>query len=453
MTSAQETCCKCGVGKSSANAVLLGRSIADPPSRSMGFGGTPASAVFGGGDGELLADSGEGHVLVIAPTGAGKGRNVIIPNLLNYAGPAIVIDPKGEAARITGRQRRAMGQKVITIDPFGACGKTTDSLNPFDLLNPQDPSFEADCLMLAKMVTGGQMSHVDRFWDQCAESLLAGTIAYFAEYMPASKRNMSQLREFFCGTDISYNIAVILDTTLNGKSSLAVDEFKNFLSHEGEKVRTSVRSSVAQHMTTFAGEQVGRAIRSSSFRVSHVTSGSPLTIYLVIPPHKLEAYGPLLRLWASVLLTLVTRREQAPALPTLFIFDELAQLGAFPLLRPAVTLLRGYGVRCMLFLQDVNQLRALFPADYATIVNNCASVVTFGHTSFAMSREMAQLLGDMTEESLFDMERGALAVRRNGKHTELIGRLDYLSDEIFRGKYDPNPMAQPRSLASAINLS
>jgi type IV secretion system protein VirD4 len=131
-------------------------------------------------------------------------------------------------------------------------------------------------------------------------------------------------------------------------------------------------------------------------------------------------------------------------MPTLLVLDELAQLGTFPQLRPAVTLLRGYGVRCMLFLQDVAQLKALFPADYGTIINNCASVMSFGHTSFAMSREVADIFGDAPAERLFDMGQDALAVRQAGKNTRIMRRLDYLHDPIFAGMFDANRMA-PRS--------
>ncbi|BCB77872.1 hypothetical protein Pflav_042820 [Phytohabitans flavus] len=37
----------------------------------------------------------DGHLVSFAPTGAGKGVRVIIPNLLHYDGPIITIDPKG----------------------------------------------------------------------------------------------------------------------------------------------------------------------------------------------------------------------------------------------------------------------------------------------------------------------------------------------------------------------
>jgi type IV secretion system protein VirD4 len=424
--------------------ILLGREAGAP--QPFGFR-SPGGHIA---EGDLIGDAGEGHMLVIAPTGAGKGRNIIIPNLLSYAGPAIVIDPKGEGAMVTAEARRAMGQRVVILDPFGTTRLTTDSLNVLDLLDPATPEFESDCLMIFKMLTCGQMSGLDRFWDHNAEALGAGLVAYLAEHAPPERRTLSELRAMLCSSDLSYKIATILDSGVLRAGSLAAQEFENFLGHEGEKVRTSVRSTAVQHTTIFAGPQVAAAVAQTSFSLNQVVAGRPMTIYLVIPPHKLEAYGALLRVWVATLLTLITRREKAPLLPTLLVLDELAQLGAFPLLRPAVTLLRGYGVRCMLFLQDVSQLRGLFPADHATIVNNCASLITFGHSSFPMSREMSELMGDVSADTLFSMDRQTMAIRQAGRHTRIVKRLDYLDDPMFAGRFSPNRMA--RAVASPVNL-
>jgi type IV secretory pathway TraG/TraD family ATPase VirD4 len=45
---------------------------------------------------EAIEYSGDSHLMTIAPTGAGKGRSVIIPTLLTYPGPIIVVDPKAK---------------------------------------------------------------------------------------------------------------------------------------------------------------------------------------------------------------------------------------------------------------------------------------------------------------------------------------------------------------------
>ncbi|MBN8913493.1 MAG: type IV secretory system conjugative DNA transfer family protein, partial [Rhizobiales bacterium] len=44
----------------------------------------------------VLDDGHEGHLITIAPTGAGKGVSCIIPALLTWRGPAVVVDPRGE---------------------------------------------------------------------------------------------------------------------------------------------------------------------------------------------------------------------------------------------------------------------------------------------------------------------------------------------------------------------
>jgi hypothetical protein len=63
----------------------------------------------GGPAGRHLADGRfrqGGHILTCAPTGAGKGIDGVIPNLLDYPGSAFVLDFKGENYAVTARARR-----------------------------------------------------------------------------------------------------------------------------------------------------------------------------------------------------------------------------------------------------------------------------------------------------------------------------------------------------------
>jgi type IV secretion system protein VirD4 len=55
--------------------------------------------------GRLIGWNDDRHVMTIAGSRAGKGVSLIIPNLLFYKGSAVVIDPKGENARITAGRR------------------------------------------------------------------------------------------------------------------------------------------------------------------------------------------------------------------------------------------------------------------------------------------------------------------------------------------------------------
>src|SRR5215469_12418410 len=98
--------------------------------------------------GRLIGWNDDRHVMTIAGSRAGKGVSLIIPNLLFYEGSAVVIDPKGENARITAGRRgkgvaegRGLGQDVYVLDPFGVSGSVSASFNPLAELvfdwNPQ----------------------------------------------------------------------------------------------------------------------------------------------------------------------------------------------------------------------------------------------------------------------------------------------------------------------------
>jgi len=396
-----------------------------------------------------LRDEAEAHLLVIAPTGAGKGRGVIIPNLLHYDGPAIVVDVKGEAAAVTARYRREIGHEVVTLDPFGVLSSQTGSLNPLDLLATSPGTVADDAFMLGEMIVGGSRSIKEPFWDDHAVNLLSGLMVHVATTEEPANRHLGAVWKLLAHDDLPYHLAKELDTVGPDKKMhpFVRDQFANFLNHEGEKVRTSVRSTAQQHMRIFASEQVQRVTAETSFALAAVNNGAPLTIYLAIPPTKLLSHAALLRLWLATLLSVICERAVQPPKPTLLVIDELAQLGPLPLIKQAVTLLRGYGVRCALFLQSMSQLRGLWPLDHETIAENCGTILTFGHTSLSMSRQVADLFGDIAAETLFTLPPEQVALHRAGRNTEIVRRLDYLDDPLFRGRSDPNPRFQQAAAA------
>jgi len=119
--------------------------------------------------------------------------------------------------------------------------------------------------------------------------------------------------------------------------------------------------------------------------------------------------------------------------------DELAILGGLRAFKEAVTLLRGYGLRCCLFIQSHAQLKSLYPLDHDAIAENCGAILTFGHTSMGMSRPIADVLGDMSADALFSMTREQIAVRMAGQPTVIARRIDSLTDSLFAAKFDANP--------------
>jgi type IV secretion system protein VirD4 len=251
-------------------------------------------------------------------------------------------------------------------------------------------------------------------------------------------RTLGDVWNLLAAYDVPYATALLLDKKPK-MHVFARQQLAAFLAHEGEKVRTSVLSVAQQHARIFASQGVQRAVAATSFDLGKVQSGAPLTIYIVVPPTKLISHGALIRIWLSTLLGVITERTAAPERPTVFMVDELAQLGALSAFKEAVTLLRGYGLRCCLFLQSHAQLKALYPLDHEAITENCGVIVTFGHVSMGMSCRIADVLGDISAEALFAMQQDRIAVRIAGNQTVIARRLDYLTDRLFARTFDANP--------------
>jgi type IV secretion system protein VirD4 len=115
---------------------------------------------------------GEGPICVIAPTGAGKGRDFLIPTILKYDGPLIVTDLKGELASVCARQRRKMGYEVAVLDPFNITSFESARLNPFDQFNLPGAMLESDAEMMASQLGEEHQIEKDLFWNDQANGLI-----------------------------------------------------------------------------------------------------------------------------------------------------------------------------------------------------------------------------------------------------------------------------------------
>jgi type IV secretion system protein VirD4 len=377
------------------------------------------------------------HQMTFAPTGSGKGRSVIIPNLLTYPGPAIVIDPKGENYQVTARARRQMGQQIVCLDPFH-CVDGNGSLNPLDLIQLPNADIESDAQALANMLAVGNGFSKDPFWDNSACGLISGLIAYILACEKPEHKNLNSVREVLTNDDAVYNLAVKMDAYGKKMPRMAYEEFCAFMAMSERETRPSVLATANSYFKPFMSAQVAKTLSNSSFDLNDIRTGAPLTVYLVIPPDKLNSHAGLLRLWVGTLFEAIISRTEIPPLKTLFILDEAAQLGHFKLLETIITLCRGYGVCCWSFWQDLSQLKANF-SNWPTLINNCHTWQFFGVRKFQAAKDLAEIIG-LPASSLAGLPSQEQIIVSDGDDAPRFCRkLDYLRDEVFQGHFDPNP--------------
>jgi len=379
---------------------------------------------------------GPGHLLTIASTGAGKGVGCIIPALLRHKGPVVVIDPKGENYAVTARARKEMGQQVILLDPFNVTGRSEpDYLNPLDMVLRFEGNEIEQCKMLAEMIVIPNPDSRDPFWDKRAEQLITGLLLYISATSPAALQNLNELR-YLLNQSIKE-----FEFTLKDMAKSNVPECKliaqSFAGTE-PKVRASIISTAQYHTDFMSGNLISAATSRTSFDLEDVILGKPLSIYIVIPPDKIDTSSQIIRLWIGCLFKLIMMRSNAPKERTLFILDEAAQLGHMNLLTKAITLLRGYGLQTWSFWQDLSQLSTLYP-EWETIYNNCRVHQNFGITNARFAKQISQLTDYPYYREILKLDNDEMILQVAGDEAVIAQRPNYLSDALFKDQTDANP--------------
>ncbi len=403
----------------------------------------------------------EGHLMTIAPTGAGKGTGCIVPALLRFDGPVIVIDPKGENAVVTARRRRELGHKVAVIDPMGITGLKSVGLNPLDLLEQDSPTLVDDAMAIISNLMSehtGRNTNDGEYWSERGATFVLGVLLHVVSDLPPEKRNLGEVRALVAqamgevgrysqmSTDTAASSRALVGTVLGALERSSHPEARRIAQMLRMGAHTTLGGilSFSQSMVEIArGEAITESLSSTGFRLDSVTRGDPLSIFLVLPPHMLDSHGRLLRLWVHTLMTLITRRNARPKRSTLFILDEAAQLGTFAPLRRAITLMRGYGLQTWSFWQDPSQLRMLYPRDWQTMVNNCRAVQCFGANTMLAAESMGAIVGFRPAERLLDLSDREMLLQLSGD-APVVARLpDYRTDEAFDSMADTNPFHDP----------
>ncbi len=382
-----------------------------------------------------ILHKGPGHLMTIASTGAGKGVGCIIPALLRHKGPVVVIDPKGENYAVTARARREMGQQVVLLDPYEVTGDHTDGMNPLDMvLNFEGGEIE-QCKMLAEMIILPNALTNDVFWDKRAEQLISGLLLYLASSSPPALQNLTELRYLLNQSrkDLEFTVKDMARSNIAEVKTVA-----HALAGTEPKVLASILSTAQAHTDFLAGNQVSSAIARTTFDIEDVILGKPLSIYLVIPPDKLDTSAQLIRMWIGMLFNLILMRNHAPEYRTLFILDEAAQMGRMELLTKAITLLRGYGLQTWSFWQDLSQLSSLYP-NWETLYNNCRVHQNFGITNARFAKQVSQLTDYPNHREILKLDNDEILLQVAGDEAVIAQRPNYLSDLLFEGQADPNP--------------
>lgn len=355
------------------------------------------------GQRHALHYTGDRHLLTVAPTRSGKGVASIIPNALTYEGSLLLIDPKGENARITAARRGAgdaarnisgMGQTVHVVDPWGITELPTSRFNPLDWLDPADEDISENAMMLADSIVTPREGTLEPFWDEEAKALLMGLLLYVAlDKREKEDRTLGRVRDIIRMGEINFeNILLQMQENTNPIVSSTAERTIS----KDPKLRSNVRASLQAHTHFLDSPRIRASLERSDFRFEDLKS-SKMTVYLVLPADRLDTFGRWLRLLVQQAITVNARNiETRPEKPILFLLDEMAALGRLTMVEQAYGLMAGFGMQLWGIVQDLSQLDKIYGKGWETFIGNSGVVQYFGSRDHKTAEYFSKLCGVTT---------------------------------------------------------
>ena len=430
------------------------------------------------GTGQLLRYDGPAHLITLAPTRAGKGVGTVIPNLLAVERSVLVIDPKGENARIAGEARQRFGT-VHVLDPFEVSGHPSACYNPLDRLTPDSLDLGEDAASLTEalvMDPAGQVQ--EAHWNEEAKAILGGLIMFCVCHEDSDRRSLATVREYLTLPPEKLRALLELMQDSDAAGGLISRAANRFLG-KADREAASVLSNAQRHTHFLDSPRIARCLARSDFAFSDLRHRIT-SVFLVLPPNRMDAYSRWLRLLVSQALQDIARDAEVSATlaapvdaqgasqriftPTLFLLDEFAALGRLEAVERAMGLMAGYGLQLWPILQDMSQLKDLYSDQANTFIANAGVQQVFGVNDFEPAKWLSQMIGQetsrfqtdsfkpgdgpsfsnyltgrdlLTPDEIMQMPPNVQLLRVQGQPSALAQKLRFYADPEFAGLFTP----------------
>jgi len=386
-----------------------------------------------------LYDNSDRHILVCAPTGTGKSMSITIPVGLTYPHSMLQLDLKEELWKHTaGFRQQKLGQRCLRWRPTNR--EDCCRINPLLLVRVGTDREIADVTLIAEIIVSDAKSSVEsQHWDQTARNVVAGFLLHECWQARLEGRNPSLRR---VGRLLSPTKGTVLDVIakirtfqhdpvgLHGwkdeegnptKTHPIIAEKVSAALQRDPKEGLSVLSNAEKHFDVFKDPLVDYATSDSDLDIMDLVEGDkPVSLYLCVPPNQVERLSGVIRMVFLTVFNRLTEEQKQHKHELLVLLDEFAQLKRMEPMNRIPTYIRGYGVRLMIIVQDMGQIKDLY-GSFNSIIKNHHTIIAFTPTptDTDTAKTLSDALGSFTIQHLSYNVSGLPSMNSKGISTQV----------------------------------
>jgi type IV secretion system protein VirD4 len=174
-----------------------------------------------------------------------------------------------------------------------------------------------------------------------------------------------------------------------------------------EEEAGSVLSTAKSYLSLYRDPVVARNVSKSEFRIKDLMNHEdPVSLYIVTQSNDKSRLRPLVRVMITMIVRILSDKLEFEAgrpkahykHRLLMMLDEFPSLGKLDILQESLAFVAGYGIKCYLICQDLNQLKSR-ETGYGpdeTITSNCHIQNAFPPNRLETAEHLSRLTGQTT---------------------------------------------------------
>ena len=343
------------------------------------------------------------NTLIVGGSGSGKTYHYAKPNAIQANTSMVILDPKGEILRDTGKLFKKKKYEVKVLDLINM--EKSHCYNPFVYLE-SDNDVQRLVTNLFKSTTPKGSQSNDPFWDTAASMLLLSLIFYLKYEAPPEEQNFPMVMEMLRAGDVDEereNIPSALDELFARLEAREPGHIANkyYSAYRSGSAKTlkSIQITLAARLEKFNLESL--ASLTSTDELDLKTMGEKKTVLFALIPDNDTSFNFLVSILYTQLfqqLFYVADHKYGGTLPVHvhFLMDEFANVSLPDDFDKILSVMRSRGVSVSIILQNLAQLKALFEKQWESIVGNCDEFLYLGGNEQSTHKYVSELLGKET---------------------------------------------------------
>ena len=397
------------------------------------------------------------NILVIGGSGSGKTRFFVKPSIMQMHSSYVITDPKGQLLKETGKMLLHGAPKLdengkpvrdsrgkVIYEPYRIKVLNTINFSKSMKYNPLAyVRSEKDILKLVNVIIAntkgdGEKSSED-FWVKAERLLYCALIGYIWYEAEPEERNFITLLDLLnaCEAredDETYKSPVDIlfdDLAKKQPEHFAVKQYVKFKMAAGKTLK-SILVSCGARLAPFDIKELRDIMTEDELELD--TMGDRKTALFLIMSDTDTTFNFVIAMLQSQLFNLLCDKADDfynGRLPVHVrcLLDEFANIGQIPNFDKLIATIRSREISASIILQSQSQLKTIYKDAADTIVGNCDVTLFLGGKEKSTLKEISELLGKETIDSLSQSEnRGAQT--SHGLSYQKLGKELMTQDEI-----------------------